>query len=384
MHGGAVRVMLRRVLHIVWLCLAAGLLLAAVLLSVARVWALSLGGYRHDIEAAASAALHRPVTIGRVEATWRGLRPVLRLRDIVFEGAQQAKRLDVREIQVSLDTGHFLRTRELRFADIDIIGAALILTRDDEGRLVVEQFAAEKGTDVELGVLATLSRLSLHDADVTITDIPRGAGTQHFSAVNVSITNTGNDHYVSGHAQLPGQLGDRIEIVAHLRGEIAHPAAWHGRAYFKGQSLSLSSLLAPALEKTNKVQGIADLRLWARLDASRITSVSGELEVDALRMENRAAGRQNVFAADNARMQFGWRQVGPGWQAVLQRLQVSRAGQAWNTGKLVLAGGQQGFAADRVDFLSPVRAARMFGAGQGQECGHQVHDGAEAVMAGAW
>jgi len=330
--------MVKRILTVAWLLLAAGLFLAAVLLSVARVWALSLGEYRHDIETAASATLQRPVTIGGVEASWRGLHPVLRLRDVALAGAGQAQRLDMREIQVSLDTGYFLRTRKLRFTGIDIIGTSLTLARDADGRLVLEGFAGKKGSEVEFGALAAMSRLSIHDADVTLRDIPKGVGAQHFSAVNVSLANVGDHHYMSGHAVLPGQLGDRIEIVAHLRGDIAKPAAWHGRAYFKGQALSLSSLLAPVLEQTNTVRGVADLRLWAELTASRITSVSGELEVDALQLENREGDRQSVFAADNARMQFGWRQAGKGWQAVLQRLQVSRAGQEWKTGKVSLDG----------------------------------------------
>ncbi len=338
MQAAPLRVMLKRTLHGAWLLLAAGLLLVAVLLTVARVWAPSLGDYRHAIETAVSAALQRPLTIGRVEATWRGLRPVLRLRDVVIQGVQAPQPLIVREIQVSLDTGYFLRYRALRLAGVDIIGIALTLARDQEGRLVLKEFADRAGDDFKFDALAAMSRLSIHDAGITVVNIPDGTGTQHFSAVNVSLTNAGDDHYVTGHALLPGHLGDRIEIIAHLQGDTAHPATWHGRAYFKGQSLALSSLLAPALEQTQAVQGIADLRLWAELAALRITSVSGELDVDALRMEHGKAGRQSLFAADRLQTQFGWQQAGQGWRAVVQRLQVTRAGHDWKTGDVSLAG----------------------------------------------
>lgn len=330
--------MLKRALHVAWLLLAAGLFLCAVLLTVARVWAPSLGAYRQDIETAASAALQRPVSIGHVVATWHGLHPVFRLRNIVIAGTQPMQSLGVREIQVSIDVVHLLRTRELRLAGIDIIGASLTLARDPDGRVVLEEFAGREGADPQFVALAAMSRLSIHDAEVTISDIPRGAGAQHFTAVNLTLTNEGNNHYLAGHALLPGQLGDRIEIVAHLRGAIASPADWRGRAYFKGQSLALSSLLAPALEQSHSVQGVADLRLWAELAASRITAVSGELEIDALRLSYAAAGHQSEFTADNLQALFGWRQSGAGWRAVLQRLQVTRTGRAWNTGHLLLAG----------------------------------------------
>lgn len=330
--------MLKRTLHIAWLATAAGLFLLAVMLTVARVWAPSLGGYRHDIEVAAGRALQRPLSIGRVEATWRGLRPVFRLKNVVIAGAGGMQPLGVREIQISIDTAHFLRTRELRFAGIDIIGASLTLAHRDDGRLMLEEFAGRQETDLGFGALALMSRLSIHDADVTVSDIPRGAGTQHFTAVNVTLVNDGNSHHVTGHAQLPGQYGDRIEIIARLRGDIEHPADWHGRAYFKGEALALSSLLAPVLQPAQSVQGIADLRLWAELTASRITAVSGELELDALRMAETAAGRQSEFEADRLLTVFGWRQSGAGWQGVLQRLHVERADHAWRTGRLSLAG----------------------------------------------
>ncbi len=333
--------MLKRTLHIAWLLLAAGLFMLAVLLTVARVWAPSLGAYQQDIEVAASAALQHPVSIGRVEATWRGLRPVLRLTNVVIAGLQQARPLGMREIHVSIDTSHFLKTRELRIAGVDIIGTSLTVTRDADGRLMLEELATQDAAEIDFGALAVMSRLSIHDSEVTVRDIPRRAGTQHFYAVSVTVTNEGNDHHVTGHALLPGEPGGRIEFIARLLGDIAKPAAWHGRAYFRGQSLSLSSLLAPLLDETNTVQGVADLRLWAGLASSRITAVSGELEVDELRMKYENAGRQSLFAADNLQTQFGWRQAGQGWQgwqAVLQRLQVTRSGQSWQTGSLSLAG----------------------------------------------
>jgi uncharacterized protein (TIGR02099 family) len=331
--------MLKRTLHIAWLATAGGVFLLAVLLTVARVWAPSLGaGYRHDIEAAASRALQRPLSIGRVEATWRGLHPVFRLKNIVIAGGQGMQPLGVREIQVGIDTAHFLRTRELRFANIEVIGASLTLARRDDGRLILEEFAGRQDVESGFTVLARMSRLSIRDAEVTVSDIPRGAGTQHFTAVNVTLVNEGNDHRVTGHAQLPGQYGERIEIVARLRGDVAHPADWRGRAYFKGASLALSSLLAPVLEPAQSVQGVADLRLWAELAASRIIAVSGELELDALRMAQTAANRQSLFEADRLQTVFGWRQTGAGWQGVLQHLHVERAGRAWRTGRLSLAG----------------------------------------------
>ncbi|MCK5481390.1 MAG: hypothetical protein KAJ06_09590, partial [Gammaproteobacteria bacterium] len=75
--------MLRHFVRAHWLLFVSLLFLTAVVLTAARLWVPTLGNYHHEVEAAASKALNRDVTIGKLEATWRGLGPVLKLKNVV-------------------------------------------------------------------------------------------------------------------------------------------------------------------------------------------------------------------------------------------------------------------------------------------------------------
>ena len=109
--------MLKRLLHITWLLCVALLLLAAVVLTSVRLLVPELADYRLDIESAASEALGRQVSIARIEATWRDMGPVLKLKNVAI-GSQEdgPQRLEIREIWVSVDVEHYLAEQELRFS----------------------------------------------------------------------------------------------------------------------------------------------------------------------------------------------------------------------------------------------------------------------------
>jgi len=131
--------MLRHFIRAHWLLFVSLLVLTAVALTAARLWVPTLGNYRHEIEAAASKAMNRVVTIGRLEATWRGLGPVLKLKDVVIYGsADKPEHLHVQEVWISLDVDHYIAEREVRPSGIDIIGADLGITRDVDGHIFLE------------------------------------------------------------------------------------------------------------------------------------------------------------------------------------------------------------------------------------------------------
>ncbi|MDR2196249.1 MAG: hypothetical protein LBE50_06690, partial [Gallionellaceae bacterium] len=78
---------LKNSLHLVWRALRIGLLVAvsnfALILLTLRYWILpGVERYHDRIADSISAAINRPVSIGQIEADWRGLRPRLLLRDV--------------------------------------------------------------------------------------------------------------------------------------------------------------------------------------------------------------------------------------------------------------------------------------------------------------
>jgi uncharacterized protein (TIGR02099 family) len=323
--------MLKRFLHIAWLLTVATLFVIAIALTAARLWVPSLADYRYDLERAAGEALGRDVTIGRMQATWRGLHPVLKLRNVVLRQPESADQVfAVDEIWLRLDVGHYLRHREASFAGIDVMGADLELVRDENGNLYVEQFRDLGSGDRDaLAVLAGMRRLALHESAITFRDEQKGHAPRRFSSVLLSLTNNGDEHRLTGHAWLPGDIGYRLNLDALFTGSEPDVRTWQGRAYIKGQQLSLQSLLH-YWKPEMVVRGVADLRLWVDVDAGRVGDISSELDLRDLYIERAAGDRQYVFSADALGLRLGWQQADEDWKAVLHVLSAEQAGRYWS------------------------------------------------------
>lgn len=330
--------MLKRLFRLLWLCLVAVLFLSAVLLTAARVWVPSLAEYRNDIATAATTALDRPVTIRRLETTWRGLSPVLKLRDVTIGSTQESRQqLDISEVWIRVDVRHYLAEREVRLSGVDVIGVDLTLARDAQGRVYIEELAGDRDAGSAAGDLATLSHLSLHDANITIRDLPGFREPQRFHGVSLSLVNRGDRHEVSGYALMPGSLGERVEVEAQLRGASPNPLDWQGVAYFRGKALAMSSLFQGVLAETQVVEGSADVRLWAERKRGRLVSLRGEIEVAGFSLQQGEGKAATRFDADRLQSQFGWHREDEGWQLALQDLQVWRGANGWKADNLSLA-----------------------------------------------
>ena len=119
----------------------AALLLFAVALTAARLWVPSLAGYHAEVEQTASELLGRPVSVGLMQATWRGLQPVLKLRQVAIGPPDPAGTpFPIGEIWLRLDVAHYLRHQVVRFSGIDIIGTDVVLVRDAGGAFYLEGF----------------------------------------------------------------------------------------------------------------------------------------------------------------------------------------------------------------------------------------------------
>ena len=111
--------MLKRIFHTLWLLSVALLFLVAVVLTAARLWVPALSEYRLEIERAASEVLKKDVSIGRLEATFRGLNPVLKLKHVVLAdpaGIQDS--LAIREVWITIDADQYLAEQQLRHEQI--------------------------------------------------------------------------------------------------------------------------------------------------------------------------------------------------------------------------------------------------------------------------
>ena len=331
--------MLVRVLHFFWLLLVAALLLSAILLTAARLWVPELSGYRAEIEKLASESLHKTVTIGRMEATWRGMNPVLKLKEVVIAGpASPQDLLLVQEIWIGLDVSSYAYDRKFRLASIDIIGADITVIREVTGQFHIERLGGAGGGVSDVAGLLAGDRLSIHDSTVTFHDLQARRPPLRISDVTLSLKNSGDRHTLSGYAMLPADLGYRVDVAASIKGRADRPDNWSGRFYVKGQSLSLSPDNLRYIASDVDVSGIADVRCWVDMQDTRLKAVRGELEINGLRVHQLDAVAGSDYAIDRFAAQFGWRTHQSGWQFSAQNLVVGQGTTIRRGTDLSLAG----------------------------------------------
>jgi len=331
--------MLRRIFHTLWYLLVALLLLVAVLLTAARLWVPSLSEYRLEIEAAASEALKKDVSIGRLEATFRGLNPVLKLKNVeLADPTGEQGSVAIREVWITIDAQRYAAEQQLQFAGIDIIGADITLIRDAAGKFYLDKFRDDGEDDRSLDQLMQMSRLSVYDVSLTFIDQMHAEPPQRFSNIALSLENSGYTHRLTGHVLLPADVGYRVDVEAELYGDSDSPASWQGRLYAKLQALAFTAVPQRYLYEGMALQGVADFRLWAEVAGFNVHSVSGELDTHDLQVSHVKDDQQYHFTAEKLAGRFGWRRQESGWQFALQQLVVDQQGRAWTTDNLSLAG----------------------------------------------
>ena len=333
--------MLRHFIRAHWLLFVSLLVLTAVALTAARLWVPTLGNYHHEVVAAASKALNRVVTIGKLEATWRGLEPVLKLKDVViYEYADSPQHLHIMEVWVSLDVEHYIAERKVRPSGIDIIGTDLEITRDLDGRFYLEGFQGDAGGSSDIDGLLQMHRLSINDSNVTITDLKSAGPSRRFSDVTFALINDDSEHKLTGYALLPAELGYRVDVEAELSGEGGNFEQWQGQVYVKGQTLALTEYAAPGLPDSMNLQGIADIRLWLDISSARLQSISGEIDAHDVQLENNEAEKPYRFSTDAIQGQFGWQRTDEQWQMTLQDFSITQDDEIWEAENLSLAGAE--------------------------------------------
>jgi uncharacterized protein (TIGR02099 family) len=328
--------MLTRLLRFLATTLVVLLALCALLLGSARLFVPYLGSYRDDIATLASRTLHRDVTIHHMQATWRGLSPVLKLAGVRIASREHPEqRLDIGELWVRVDLRDVLLTRTLRLAGLDFVNTDFTVVRAADGHVYVKEFQADpQAVPPDLSALA---RLSLRGAGITFLDEQRGRPALHFRDVSLVLRNHGDRHDVSGRAGLPDSLGHLLEVEAHLQGTTPNPLDWQGQVYLRGQDLHVAGIMARLVPDAQPLDGQADVRLWAAVDAGTPVSLSGELDVSDFVVQSGHGRASAALQARYLRAQLGWQRRVHGWQAALQRFRMESDGQLWNMDNLSVA-----------------------------------------------
>src|SRR5258706_13598674 len=217
-----------------WAVLVLYFLFAAALLSL-RYWILpKVAEYRSDIEQSVSKALGQRITIGAIEADWRGLRPDLLLANVTVFDHDGRAALSLPAVEATLAWTSALIASP-RFYSLVFDRPRLEIRRDEAGRFYVAgiELHAEQAGDAGIARWVLSQReIVIRDAGVSWDDKLRGAPLLELAGFNFVLRNGFLGHRFAFKARPSAELASALDVRGDLRRvDVGDPGGWVGEVY---------------------------------------------------------------------------------------------------------------------------------------------------------
>lgn len=315
---------LRYVIVTLGTVLIVAVVLAAVLLGVARLLLPTANQYRAEIEQRLSASFERPIKLGEIGIGWRGLKPVVAMSDVrIMDNEATRVLLHIGTAQYGVNALHYLRHRELGRGDLTISATTLPLRRLKDGSVIVEGFGAEYG--VMMDWLARQKRLTLDNSRITWQDDTRPAAAPlQLRAVHVGLVNKGAHHRVDGTAHVAGANPQALAVSLDFTGALREPARWSGTFGVKGVDVQWADWVDAPLAGIQIQAGNSDFRLSGRWQEGTLQAVQGEVTGKDLRLVRAAAPRE-ALTLRRGSARLDWQRQGQGWRLAATNVVLAHA-----------------------------------------------------------
>ena len=187
--------------------------------------------YKVQVEQIATDAIGRPMSIGTIHASWRGLRPRLTLNNVVIHDKQGQQALSLPKVSATLSWWSVM-VADLRLDTLEITRPDMDIERDAEGRLYVAGIlidSARSGDGKGADWVLSQREIVIRDGWVRWNDRMRGAPELVLNDVDLVLHNHGRNHKFALKATPPPAFAAPIDI----RADFDHP-------YFAGQVSDIS------------------------------------------------------------------------------------------------------------------------------------------------
>ena len=273
-----------------WAVLVLGLGFAVTVVALRYLLLPAIDSYREPIVQAVSAAIGQKLSVGRIEGSWRGYRPELRLFDVEVDepGGQVAlklERVDTVLSWVSLLAG------QLNFHSLEILRPALEVRRDSLGMLWIAGDPIDTGGDDTGGHglrdwLFRQGQIIVRDAQITWIDEMRGARPLVIAHANLRIDNASDRHRFGLTGKPPVDLASAISLRGDFVGDDARdPFAWRGRLYGDFEYANLATAATWIALPISVDSGLGALRLWIDVADRQVVSASADFDMVNVRAQ---------------------------------------------------------------------------------------------------
>ncbi|MDP2431090.1 MAG: YhdP family protein [Pseudomonadota bacterium] len=236
-----------------------------------------------ELEAAATRALGKPVTLGSLTAGWAGINPRLTLRNLrVAADSGAPLNLPSVEAQISWLS---LALLEPRLASLTLEQPQLAIRRDKAGVIHVAGIAVNVPTAPSPfpDWLIRQPRIIVRDASVTWLDEKLAAPEMRFDKVRLYIRNRFGHHRFGGVA-LPSNAAGRLDLRGNLTGgSVQQPETWSGQIYARVDDARFDTWgqWVPWAQEAVR-RGTGSLRFWLDLEKGQARGLIGDTRLQGV------------------------------------------------------------------------------------------------------
>ena len=313
------------------LCALLLLLAGAGVLLTLRYWVLpDIERYHDSIVSVVSDVVGQPVTIGKIQADWRGIRPHLALIDVLILDKQGHTVLALRRVDNVVSWMSAL-TGGVRLSSLEIDQPDLLIRRDAQGLLHVAGISVLSSVPGQLvnyelaNWLISQASIVVRDAHVTWHDEQRAAPPLSLSHANILIENSGHHHRFSLQGQPPAELSAQLDLRGDFVGvSLDSLSSWRGDLYGRLDYADIAAWGAWLPLPITPQSGNGALRAWMSIEDGKPNELTADLVLSGVR----ARLADNLPPLDLAKLygRIAWRHVANGFEVSTQKFSLRTNG----------------------------------------------------------
>lgn len=296
--------------------------LAGALITL-RYWVLpDIEKYHHEVVTLVSRAVGLPLTIGKIEADWRGLRPHLVFNDVRLLDERGNSVLALRRID-NIVSWMTLLSRELRLHTLEIDDPDLLIRRDKQGLVYVAglQISGQSADDKLADWLLHQARIIVRNGRVTWQDELYDRPLLVLNQAQLRVENSWRHHRFAVRITPPDTVAMPLDIRGNLVGRsFSDMRNWRGEVFAQIANVDVAVLhnWLTLPKELDHAQG--DVRAWLGVEQGRLNSVTADLNMSEI--QSRLAPELPPIMLDELRGRVAWRTLERGGEVSTQGLSL--------------------------------------------------------------
>ncbi len=327
-----------------WALLSEVVIVLAVLLSLSRLVLPFANEFSDVIAEQLEDIIHYPVSLGNIEASWAGVKPLIKLNNVVVGDLEKGEPIaEFDRIRVKIDPWKSLTQGRFVPESLILRGSQIEIVRTKEGQLLFRgfEFARTENAKLQTASLQKLAGLTLNLRDIHLLWNDQLLKQKfEFDAEQLDLQITNNSLLIDSHINLPQSLGEQVRLIAKAKGPIEDMRAWQTEVYLKGESIDVKGIPFTLPKPLPRVSaGELNLELWGDWTESTGLVMTGEFDAHHLRFDGNensgAVGRYEFVDQIGANLSL--RGKLNDWQLDLDQMDIVTARRHWPSNGLSLA-----------------------------------------------